>query len=403
MKSLSSKEVVLGVTGSIAAYKACELASLLVKQNVRVTPVLTKSAQHLVGPATFEAITGHRAILDMFEPIQNPEIEHISVAARANLFLIAPATANILAKAAHGIADDWLSTTLLATRAPVLYAPAMNTNMYEHAATQANLDTLRERGAHFVGPVEGRLACGTEGIGKMAEPQTVLEAALPLIDERCDLAGKHVVLTTGGTREPIDPVRYIGNRSSGKMGRALAMEALRRKARVTVVSGPSEVQPPWGAAVVNVETAHEMEAAVQALLPEMDIFIGAAAVADYGVPNPLTGKHKRGSGPWTLELAENSDIIAGVGAQKRAGQVIVGFAAETDQLLENAQAKLATKSLDLVLANQVGTPESGFGTETLKASIIGTTGPVSDLGTLPKEEVARRLLNAVIPLVQKSS
>ena len=238
MRTISNREVVLGVTGSIAAYKACEIASRLVELGVRVTPVLTRSALELVGAASFEAITGRRAITNLFEPFQNPEIEHIAVATRAHLFLIAPATANILAKAAHGIADDWLSTTLLATRAPILFAPAMNSNMYTHPATQANIETLRARGGHFVGPESGRLACGSVGIGRMIDPAIVIEAAIPLLSANKDLAGKHVLITSGGTREPVDPVRYIGNRSSGKMGRAVALEALARGAEVTVVTGP---------------------------------------------------------------------------------------------------------------------------------------------------------------------
>ncbi|MBN2308036.1 MAG: bifunctional phosphopantothenoylcysteine decarboxylase/phosphopantothenate--cysteine ligase CoaBC, partial [Candidatus Hydrogenedentes bacterium] len=215
----SNKEVVLGVTGSIAAYKACELASRLVEWGARVTPALTRSAREFVGRTTFEALTGRRVITEMFEPLAAPEIEHIAVANRADLFLIAPASANILAKAAHGIADDWLSTTLLATRAPILFAPAMNTNMYTHPATQANIATLQSRGCHFVGPAEGRLACGGQGPGRMIEPQIVLEAALPLLSGCRDLAGKRVVLTSGRTHEPVDPVRFLGNRSSGKMGR----------------------------------------------------------------------------------------------------------------------------------------------------------------------------------------
>ena len=333
MTTKSAKEVVLGVTGSIAAYKACEIASLLVKRGVTVTPVLTESATHLVGATTFEALTGNPVITGMFEPLLNREVEHINVARRADLFLIAPATANILAKHAHGIADDWLSTTLLATKAPILFAPAMNTDMYGHAATQKNLRILKQRGCHFVGPDAGILACKTEGIGRMAEPLGVVEAAMMLLGRNRDLEGRHVVITSGANHEPIDPVRFIGNRSSGKMGRALAQEALLRGARVTVISGPAEVAPPDGCTVVSVETAMDMCEALDAELPGADIGIGAAAVADYRVENPLTEKHKRSGDGLTLALAENPDIIARAGAAKKNGQIVVGFAAETNDLL----------------------------------------------------------------------
>lgn len=399
-RSFQSKEIVLGVTGSIAAYKACEVASRLVEFGARVTPVLTRSARELVGPASFEAITGNRAILEMFEPLQNPEVEHIAVATRADLFLIAPATANILAKAAHGIADDWLSTTLLATRAPILFAPAMNTNMYTHPATQANIETLRARGCLFVGPDEGRLACRTVGPGRLSEPAGIIEAAAVALGSRRDLAGRLVVITSGGTREAIDPVRFISNRSSGKMGYAVALEALRRGARVTVIATPSEVPPPRMAEVVPVESALEMAEAVERLAPAADIFIGAAAVADYRVDKPRRAKHKRSGGTLSLSLVENPDILAGVGLRKDSGQVVVGFAAETDHLLDNARAKLDRKGLDLIVANEVGTSESGFGSETLRASIIDSEGRIEDLSLLTKEEVAERLFDRIVQLVR---
>lgn len=395
----SNKEIVLGVTGSIAAYKACELASRLVEAGARVIPVLTRSALELVGSASFEAITGQRVISHMFEPLQNPDVEHIAVATRADLFLIAPATANILAKAAHGIADDWLSTTLLATRAPILFAPAMNTNMYNHPATQANIETLRARGCHFVGPDSGHLACGTTGIGRMADPAIIIEAAIPLLSDRKDLAGKRVLITSGGTHEPIDPVRFIGNRSSGKMGRALALEALARGARVTVVTGPADVPLPYGAEVVTVESAGEMAEAVGTRAPEADVIVGAAAVADYCVDQPLSGKQKRDGGPVSLALAENPDILAQVGAARRDSQVIVGFAAETADLLANAKAKLQTKNLDLIVANEVGSPDSGFGADTVKACIIDRNGSAENLAKIAKEDLARKLFDRIAVLI----
>jgi len=396
---LSDAEIVLGVTGSIAAYKACEIASRLVERGVRVTPALTRAATKLIGPASLEAIAGRRAITRLFEPFQNPEVEHIAVATRANLFLIAPATADFLAKAAHGLADDWLSTALLATQAPTLFAPAMNTNMYDHPATQANIQTLRERGCHFVGPGAGRLACGAEGVGRMIDPMTIVEAALPLASTCADLAGRRVVITSGGTREPIDPVRFLGNRSSGKMGRALAFEALLRGAAVTVVTGPAETPLPYGAEAIHVETAREMAEAVVPLARQADVVIAAAAVGDYRIEHPLDRKRKRDGAALTLSLVENADIIGEIGRAKREGQVIVGFAAETEDMVANAAAKVQKKNLDLVLANRVGTTDSGFGLDALEAAILGRDEPVEELGCIPKDEVARRLFDRIIALL----
>lgn len=394
----SNKEIVLGVTGSIAAYKACEIASRLVELGARVTPVLTRSASELVGAATFEAITGRRAITAMFEPLQNPEIEHIAVATKADLFLIAPATANILAKAAQGLADDWLSTTLLATRAPILFAPAMNCNMYTHPATQANIEILRHRGCHFVGPGEGRLACGTIGVGRMIDPAIILEAAVPLLAGQQDLVGKRVLITSGSTREPIDPVRFIGNRSSGKMGRALALEALARGARVTVVTGPAEVNLPNGADVTAVETAEQMATAVRGLAHEADIIIGAAAVADYRVETPLARKQKRNGAPLTLTLVENPDIIAQVASEKRPGQIVIGFAAESHDMVENGTLKLKKKKLDLLVANQIGQPDSDFGADTLNAAFITKKGAGTP-SLFTKEDLAERLFDLAAELL----
>lgn len=390
----SNKEIVLGVTGSIAAYKACDIASRLVELGARVTPALTASATNLIGPASLEAITGRRSIVQMFEPFQNPEVEHIAVATKADLFLIAPATANILAKAAQGIADDWLSTTLLATRAPILFAPAMNSNMYSHPATQANIALLTERGCHFVGPGTGRLACKTAGIGRMIDTPTILEAALPLLSTRRELDGKHVLITSGGNREPIDPVRYIGNRSSGKMGRCLALEALARGARVTVVTGPGATPLPHGVEVIEVETAQQMADAVLPLSKKVHAIIGAAAVADYRVSTPFSAKHKRSGEGLSLALIENPDIIGAVGAAKRDGQVVVGFAAETDNLAKHGAEKLRRKNLDLIVANRVGAADSGFGSETTEALLI-TPSEVLELGLLSKEDLAARVLDAV--------
>jgi phosphopantothenoylcysteine decarboxylase / phosphopantothenate---cysteine ligase len=391
----SGKEIVLGVTGSIAAYKACEIASRLVELEAKVTAALTRSATELVGAATFEGITGRRAITRMFEPLQSSEIEHIAVATRADVFIIAPATANFLAKMAHGLADDWLSTTLLVTRAPVLVAPAMNSNMYAHPATQANVNLLRERGCHVVGPDAGRLACGTVGPGRLIDPMAVVEAMVPLMGSPQTLAGKHVLMTTGGNREAIDPVRFIGNRSSGAMGRALALEALARGARVTAVAGPSDVPLPHGVEVVPVESAQQMADAVMARLPGADCFVGAAAVADYRVGKTHEVKHKRNGLPPDLALVENVDIIHEVSRRRHPGLVVVGFAAETDDLIAHAHEKLRKKGLDLIIANQIGAADSTFGTETTRAAILNGKGAIEEPALMTKDALAEKLFEHV--------
>lgn len=391
------KVVVLGITGSIAAYKACEIASRLVEEGADVIPVLSRGAAHFVGAASLEGICGRRAITEMFEPLQNPDIEHIAVARRADLYLVAPATADILAKHAHGIADDWLTTTLLATRAPVLFAPAMNAQMYAHPATQANIALLRDRGCHFVGPESGRLACGETGPGRLADYRAILEAAIAAICPRKDLAGLRVLMTSGANHEPVDPVRFLGNRSSGKMGRELALEAICRGAQVTVVAGPSTVPPPAAAVVVPVRTAREMLAAVEARAGDCDLFIAAAAVADYHVADPPETKKKRAKGAWTLDLEPNPDIAAAVAAKRRPGQILVGFAAETHEVAAHGADKLRAKALDLIVANQVGAPDTGFESDTNRAWLI--TGEATEaLPLLTKAELASRILDRVMDL-----
>ena len=400
MRIWNSRYVVLGITGSIAAYKSCELASRLVELGARVLPVLTKSAAELIGPASLEAITGQRAIVNMFEPLTNPAVEHIRVAQEADLFIIAPATANVIAKVANGLANDWLSTTILATRAPILFAPAMNTNMYEHPATQQNIATLKQRGNYFVGPGDGKLACGTIGLGRLIETDMILDAALPLVSKLHDLRGKRVLITSGTTREAIDPVRYIGNRSSGKMGRALAIEAIARGAEVTVVSGPSDTPLPTTVRVVSVESAEEMAHAVEAHLDHADVFIAAAAVADYRPARPLATKHKKGTLMAPVELTENPDILMNASNNRREGQVIVGFAAETDHLVENAMEKLKRKKLDLLVANVVGSGE-GFGTPDLQAVILAPDSAPGDPARMSKDTVAAALFDRIAPLLDR--
>lgn len=401
MRNFSNRQIVLGITGSIAAYKACELASRLVERGANVLPVLTVSAREFLGPATLEGITGNRVVTDMFAAEQNPDIAHIAVAKAADLFIIAPATAHTIAKMANGLADDWLTTTLLATRAPILVAPAMNTNMFTHPATQANLETLRQRGCTVVGPESGRQACGTIGPGRLIEPATILEAAYPLLSERLELRGKKVLITSGGTHEPLDPVRFIGNRSSGKMGRALAEEAFSRGAEVTVVTGPHTADLPHVVETIEVETAVEMAEAVEARMSDTDIFIGAAAVADYRPEGSSEMKHKKNGESLVLTLAENPDILARFGQQKNGRQLAIGFAAETNDLLNNAKEKLAKKNLDLIVANEVGVEDSGFGLDALRAGIIGTNGHVPSFDLYSKESLATALFDRIGELLAK--
>ena len=392
------REIVLGITGSIAAYKACDIASRLVERGACVRAVLSAGAENFIGAASLEGITGNPVIRGLFEPLPHPEIEHIAVSRRADLFLIAPATANVLAKMAHGFADDWLSTALLATRAPVLVAPAMNMHMYAHPATQANVATLRERDVHFVGPESGALACGDVGPGRLSDTDAILDAASVCLTPEKDFAGKRVLITSGANHEPIDPVRYLGNRSSGKMGRALALTAMRRGAEVTVVQGPSTVSLPCGVRVMPVETAREMLAAVEAEAAQADVFIFAAAVADYHAPQPDPTKHKRGEGPWTLTLEPNPDIAATIGQRKRPDQVTVGFAAETDDLIAHATAKLKKKNLDLVLANAVSGPDNALGADRNPAWIVHADGHVNILPAQDKAAIAWQLLDAIAAL-----
>lgn len=394
-RAFAGKEIVLGVTGSIAAYKACEIASRLKEYGATVRAALSRAALSFVGPASFEGITGQTAITSMFDPLQNPEIEHIALARRASLFLVAPATANVIAKLAHGIADDWLTTTLLATRAPILIAPAMNTQMYLHDATQANIEILKQRGVQFVGPGAGQLACGEVGAGRLIDTLPILEAASILISGDHSLARRRVLITSGANHEPIDPVRFIGNRSSGKMGYAIALEALRRGAKVTVVSGPADIAPPFGAEVVTVQTAREMLAVVEARYDEADIFIAAAAVADYRVDMPRAEKHKRSGDVQSVTLVPNPDIAAEMGRRKRKGQINVGFAAETNDFVAHAQEKLARKNLDLIVANQVGVANSGFGTDTNRAWLLKPKEDPEELPLLHKDDLAARIFDAI--------
>ena len=389
---LKGKNIVLGVTGGIACYKAAALASALVKQHAQVQVIMTENAAKFVSPITFEQLTGRKALTDTFDRNFQHSVEHIAVADRADFVLIAPATANIIAKLAHGLADDMLSTTVLACRCPKAVAPAMNTNMYENPVTRDNLETLRRYGWEVVEPAVGRLACGAEGKGKLPEPEELLEVCLHAAAHEKDLRGKRVLVTAGPTREPLDPVRYLSNRSSGRMGYAIARAAARRGAEVTLVSGPTSLPRPGYTEIVDVETAQEMFEAVTARAPEADIIIKAAAVADYRPARVADNKIKKADGELSLPLERTRDILGTLGQNKREGQFLCGFSMETENLLENSRAKLRKKNLDLVAANNVKVAGAGFGVDTNVLTLI-TKEDTRELPLLSKEEAALALLD----------
>ena len=396
-----SMKIALGVSGGIAAYKAAEICRLLQERGVRVQVVMTRAAQEFVRPLTFAALSGEKVITDLFganaeTPNIEAAVEHIAVAQAIDGLLVAPATADIIAKFANGLADDFLSTLFLATTAPVIVAPAMNVNMWENPATQANLKKLEERGVCVVRPGSGYLACGMIGEGRLAENEAIVAAALEAMGAARDLAGETVLITAGPTREKIDPVRYLGNRSSGRMGYALAEAALRRGARVLLISGPTSIKSPDGAELVKVETAEEMRQAVLARAGEATIIIKAAAVSDFRVAEPAEQKMKR-SGRITLELEPTSDILAEVASRKKENQIIVGFAAESHDALENARKKLRAKRVDAIVANDISQPGIGFDSERNAATIL-TEGEVIEVPETSKWEVAQRVLDAVVTL-----
>jgi phosphopantothenoylcysteine decarboxylase/phosphopantothenate--cysteine ligase len=398
-------KVALGVSGGIAAYKAAEIVRLLQDRGVRVQVIMTGSAQEFVRPLTFAALSGEKVITDMFadyerQPNIDSAVEHISVAQGIDALLVAPATANIIAKFAHGIADDFLTTLYLATKAPVIIAPAMNVNMWEHPATRENLDVLMRRGVHVVEPESGYLACGMVGAGRLAGNETIVDAVMQMAAPQ-DLAGETVLITAGPTREPIDPVRFISNRSSGKMGYALAEAALRRGARVILVSGPTALKPPASADLVLVETAEEMREAVLKRLPEATVLIGAAAVGDYRPKTAVSKKIKR-EGPMVMALEPTSDIIAEVASIAKPNLLLIGFAAETDNVLENARQKLARKGLHAIVVNDVSCPGIGFDSDRNAVTIIT---PATEI-TVPensKLDIAHSILDAVHGLRQKQT
>ncbi len=393
---LSGKCVVVGVTGGIAAYKTCEVVSRLKKLHADVRVIMTKNATEFVSPLTFQSLSHNPVSVDTFANIQTWEIEHIALAQRADVFVIAPATANIIGKLACGIADDMLSTTVMATHAPVLIAPAMNTAMLENAATQQNMRTLSERGMRFIAPGTGMLACGTSGAGRMSEPSQIVDEIVRTLRPREDFAGLSVVVTAGPTAEPLDPVRYITNRSSGKMGYAIAETAHARGAHVTLISGPTAIQPPKGVDFVRIGTTQELYDAVLGHA-DADVVIQAAAPADYRAREISPTKIKRTGDSLMIELVPNPDIAAALGARKHPGQTLVGFAAETNNVIENAQGKLKRKSLDLIVANDVTRAGAGFDVDTNIVTLIDGEG-MKELPMMTKREVADGILDRVAEL-----
>ena len=389
---LKGKTILLGVAGGIAAYKAAALTSLLVKQHALVEVVMTKNAAEFVAPLTFEQLSGNRVSIDTFDRNFVHQVEHISLAKRTDLVIVAPATANICAKFAHGIADDMLSTTVLACRCPKLVAPAMNTNMYENPVTQDNLDTLRGYGWKVITPASGRLACGDVGAGKLPEPEELLWHILREIGMEHDLAGKKVLVTAGPTREKIDPVRYITNRSSGKMGCSIAKMAMLRGASVTLVAGPMEVAPPPFVEVVNIESAEDMYNAVTERAGEMDMIFKAAAVADYTPSEYFDEKVKKKDGDMSIPLRRTKDILKSLGETRRADQVICGFSMETENLIENSAKKLEKKNADMICANNLKTSGAGFGTDTNVITVITKDG-MTELPLQSKDDAANEILN----------
>ncbi len=398
-------KIALGVSGGIAAYKAAEIVRLLQDRGLRVQVIMTRAAQEFVRPLTFAALSGEKVITGLFDsggeqPNLDSAVEHIAVAQSIDALLVAPATADIIAKFAHGVADDFLTTLYLATTAPVVIAPAMNVNMWDHSATRANIEALRARGVRIVEPDAGYLACGMTGPGRLAANEAIVAAALETLGAGQDLAGETVLVTAGPTREPIDPVRYLGNHSSGKMGYAIAEAALRRGARVILVSGPTNLKAPAGAEVIRVNTADEMRQAVLSRFEEATVIIKAAAVADYRPRQAAPQKIKRKTAI-TLELEPTPDILAEVGRRK-GSRVVVGFAAETENILENARKKLAAKSVDAMVVNDVSRHDIGFNSDRNAVTII-TSGEVIEVPESSKWEVAHRVLDAVVRLRQQRS
>lgn len=394
--------VALGISGGISAYKSVDVARRLQQGGHEVTAIMTKSACRFVGPLTFEAITRRAVITDQFKPGANADIGHIALASNIELLVVAPATANVIGKFAHGIADDFLSSLYLATQAPVVIAPAMNSNMLAHESVQENLKILSKRGAHLVDPGEGFLACGWVGKGRLAEPEEIVSVGLQLLRSCGSLAGRSILITAGPTYEDLDPVRYLGNRSTGRMGFAVAAEAIARGARVILISGPTSLDPPVAAEMVQVRSAEQMHAAVLARVAQADAVIMAAAVADYTpTAGPLIGKLHKEEGNLTVNLRRTPDILGELG-RRRAGEavpILVGFSAETSDVVERARQKLVAKQLDLVVANDVAQPDTGFACDTNAASLVTADG-VEEVPLVTKRALGAVILDRIEALIR---
>ena len=391
---LTGKTIVLGVTGSIAAYKIANLASMLVKLNADVHVIMTQNATHFITPMTFETLTNNKCIVDTFDRNFNFDVTHVSLAKKGDLFLVAPCTANVIGKVASGICDDMLTTTIMATKAPVLFSPAMNTGMWENPILQDNIQKLKHYGYHIIEPVEGRLACGDIGSGKMPSEEVLLEHILLHLAKDKDLKGRKILVTAGPTQEAIDPVRFITNHSSGKMGYAIAKMAVLRGAEVTLVSGPVSLQPFAGIEVVPVVSAADMFDAVTSRSADQDIIIMCSAVADYTPANYSNHKVKKQDGDLSIALTRTNDILAWLGEHKKKGQILVGFSMETEHLIENSREKLAKKRADLICANSISGNQTGFAVDTNQVTLITQAGVV-ELPLCSKEETANLILDHI--------
>ena len=394
---VKGKSIILGVTGSIAAYKTASLASMLVKRGADVTVIMTRNATNFINPITFESLTGNKCLVDTFDRNFEFQVEHVSIAKKTDVVLVAPASANVIAKAAGGIADDMLTTTLLACTCPKIFAPAMNTRMYHNPIVQDNMKTLVRYGMEVITPAKGYLACGDTGDGKMPEPEVLYEYIVKALKEKT-LAGRKVLVTAGPTQEKIDPVRYISNHSSGKMGYAIAREAMLRGADVTLVSGKTGLQPPVGVACVPVVSAADMAQAVKERAQEQHIIIKAAAVADYRPAVAADEKVKKKDGDMSIELVRTEDILAYLGQHRKEGQFLCGFSMETENMLENSLAKLEKKHVDMIVANNVKQEGAGFGTDTNVVTLITKDG-AEELPIMSKEDVADRIFDHIETMI----